>query len=101
MNEINSGLKWYSATWKQRFKDQHLQEFPGPGSWGVDDYYLGSCDLLAPDAISAKEIMETDILSDAADYNLVISDLQVGYRGTFGQYQMHQAQLEDTVDRQT
>lgn len=101
MTEFNSDLKWYVATWKQRFASQHLKDFPGPGTWGEDDYCLGSCDLLSTDVIAARQIMETDILADAADYHLVISDLQVGYRGTFGQYQLHQAQLEDTVDQQT
>lgn len=101
MTEFNSDLKWYRAIWKQRFVDQHLKDFPGPGTWGEDDYYLGSCDLLSTDAIAAYEIMKTDILADAADYNLVISDLQVGYRGTFGQYQLHLAHQEETVDLQT
>jgi hypothetical protein len=83
MAEFNTDLKWYRATWQQVVM--------GLDPITEDSWLDGDCDLLSTSAIAAMDIMRSDILSDAFASGLVIRNLQVGYRGTFGQYQLHEA----------
>ena len=80
----NNEPKWYRATWQQT-----LLAEPTDKDW-LDE----ECDLLATSAINAMYIMQEDILVDASTDGVLIKNLQVKYRGSFDQYQVHELNID-------